>query len=130
MTTNEAGTASDSSDARLERSIGRLLTAGSYAAIALLAIGFALMLANGVGPLSGGPAFDIRALPGDLVALRPTGLLWLGLIVVLATPASRVAASLVGYQRRGESRMALVAILILVVILLSVLAAIALELER
>ena len=56
MTTNEAGTASDDSDARLERSIGRLLTAGSYAAIALLAVGFALMLANGVGPRTGGTA--------------------------------------------------------------------------
>jgi uncharacterized membrane protein len=127
VTTSEPGTASDASDVRLERSIGRLLTGGSYAAIALLAAGFVLMIANGVGPLSSGPVFDIRALPGDLVSLRPTGLLWLGLIVVLATPAARVVASLVGYRRRGESRMALVAILILLVILLSVVTAIALE---
>jgi uncharacterized membrane protein len=127
VTTSEPGAASDASEVRLERSIGRLLTAGSYAAIALLAGAFVLMLVNGVGPLSGGPAFDIGALPGDLLALRPTGLAWLGLIVVLATPASRVVASLVGYRRRGETRMALVAILILLVILLSVVVAIALE---
>jgi hypothetical protein len=62
-----------------------------------------------------------------LVSLRPTGLVWVGIFGVRATPAPRVAASLVGYRRRGESRMALVAILILLVILLSVVTAIALE---
>jgi uncharacterized membrane protein len=127
VTAGDADDASGTTDARLEASIARLLTAGTYAAIALLAAGFVLMLANGVGPLSGAPAFDLRALPGDVIALRPTGLLWLGLIVVLATPASRVVASLVGYRRRGEWRMALVAILILLVIVLSVLTATALE---
>jgi uncharacterized membrane protein len=119
--------ASESADLRLERSIGRLLSGGSYAAILLLAIGFGLMLVQGIDPLVGGPAFDIRSLVGDLLALRPTGVLWLGLIVVLATPASRVVASLVGYRRRGEWRMALVAALILLVILLSVVVATALE---
>jgi len=119
--------ASESADLRLERSIGRLLTGGSYVAIMLLAIGFGLMLVQGIDPLAGGPAFDIRSLVGDLLALRPTGVLWLGLIVVLATPASRVVASLVGYRRRGEWRMALVAALILLVILLSVVVATALE---
>lgn len=117
----------ESADLRLERSIGRLLSAGSYAAIVLLTIGFALMLIQGIDPLAGGPAFDVRALVGDLLALRPTGFLWVGLIVVLATPASRVVASLIGYRRQGEWRMALVAILILLVILLSVLVATALE---
>lgn len=117
----------ESADLRLERSIGRLLSAGSYAAIVLLMIGFALMLIQGIDPLAGGPAFDVRALVGDLLALRPTGFLWVGLIVVLATPASRVVASLIGYRRQGEWRMALVAILILLVILLSVLVATALE---
>ena len=115
------------SEVRLEQSIGRLLTGGSYVAIVLLSIGFVLMLANGLGPLSGGPPFDVTRLPGDLLALRPAGVLWLGLVVVVATPASRVVASLIGYRRRGERRMALVAVLILLVILLSVLTATALE---
>ena len=111
----------------LERSIARLLTAGSYLSIALLAVGFGLMLANGIGPLSPGPTLDLGAVPSDLVALRPTGYLWLGLIVVVATPASRVMASLVGYLRRGEPRMAIVAMLILIVIALSVTLAQSLE---
>lgn len=121
MTARDASV--DAADARLERSIGRLLTTGSYAAIALLAIGFGLMLVRGIDPLSGGPPFDVGALPGDLLNLRPTGFIALGLIVTLATPASRVFASLVGYGRRGDRRMAFVAAAILFVILLSVLVA-------
>jgi len=117
----------DEPGTRLEQSIARLLTWGTYASIALLAIGFALMLAQGIDPLAGGPPFDRRALVGDVLALRPTGVLWIGLIVVLATPASRVVASLIGYRRQGEWRMAIVAALILLVILLSVLVATALE---
>jgi uncharacterized membrane protein len=115
------------SGARLEQSIARLLTVGTYAAIALLAIGFALMVATGVSPLSGGPRFDVTAIPGDLLALRPTGFLWLGLLVVVATPAARVLASLVGFAQRGERRMVVVAALILLVIALSVVTAIGLE---
>jgi uncharacterized membrane protein len=120
-------TSTDLSEVRLEQSIGRLLTAGSYAAIALLAIGFGLMLLDGIDPLSGAPTFDLARVPADLVALRPTGFIAAGLVVVVATPASRVAASLVGYGRRGERRMAFVAAMILLVILLSVVAATGLE---
>jgi len=117
----------DEPGTRLEQSIARLLTWGTYASIALLAIGFALMLAGGIGPLSGGPRFDPAAIPADLVALRPTGFLWLGLVVVLATPASRVIASLIGYGRRGERRMTVVAALVLVVIGVSIVLANQLE---
>jgi uncharacterized membrane protein len=117
----------DPSDVRLERSIARLLTVGTYTSIALLAIGFVLMLASGISPLEGAPPFDARAIPADILALRPTGFLWLGLIVVVATPAARVAASLVGYLRSGERRMAVIAVAILAVIALSVILASDLE---
>ena len=86
----------------LERSIARLLTIGTYASIGLLAVGVILMLANGIGPRSGGPGFDATRLVPDLVALRPAGFLWLGLIAAVATPEARVVASLIGYARRGE----------------------------
>ena len=127
MTSADVRDPADPSGARLEQSIARLLTGGTYAAIALLAVGFALMIATGVSPLSGGPPFDITAIPGDLLALRPTGFLWLGLLVVVATPASRVLASLIGFAQRGERRMVVVAALILLVIALSVVTAIGLE---
>jgi uncharacterized membrane protein len=106
--------------ADLERSIARLLTLGTYASVGLLVLGFALMLGSGIGPRSGGPAFDPSTLVPDLVALRPAAFLWLGLVAAVATPAARVLASLIGYVRRGERSMAIVAGLILVVIALSV----------
>ena len=107
-------------DPMLEKSIARLLSGGTYLAIALLVIGFVLMLVNGISPLDVAPPFDVRQIPADIAALRPTGFLWLGLIVVIATPSSRVVASLIGYHRSGERRMVIVAIAILVVIAISV----------
>jgi len=107
----------------LDRSIARLLTAGTYLSVALLATGVVLMAVAGRSPLAGGPAFDPSRLAGDLVALRPEGFLWLGLIAAIATPSVRVAASLLGYLRRSERTMAAVSLLILGVIALSVLLA-------
>ena len=77
--------------------------------------------------LSGGPAFDLGRLVPDLAAFRPAGVIWLGLVLVVATPAARVGASLVGYARRGERAMAIVASLILLVIAVSVVLAKGLE---
>jgi uncharacterized membrane protein len=111
----------------LDTAIARLITAGTYLSVALLAIGVALMAAAGISPLSGGPAFDPGSLPADVAALRPEGFLWLGLIAAIATPSARVAASLIGYLRRGERAMAGVSLLILGVIALSVLVATAAE---
>ena len=107
----------------LERTVARLLTAGTYLSISLLVAGVGLMAVSGIGPLSGGPAFDPTTLLGDLAAFRPAAFLWLGLIVVIATPSARVAVSGFGYARRGERTMTIVAGLILVVIALSVVVA-------
>jgi uncharacterized membrane protein len=113
--------------ADLERSIARLLTVGTYVSIALLLVGLVLMLANGINPRSGGPAFAPPKLIADLVAFRPAGVVFLGLIAVIATPAARVLASLIGYARRGERTMTIVAALILVVIAFGVVLGLGLE---
>jgi uncharacterized membrane protein len=118
-----ASLASAVGSAGLERSIARVLTIGTYVSIALLAVGVLLMLAAGIGPLSGGPDFDAGRLVGDLVALRPAGFIWLGLVAVVATPSARVLASLIGYRRRRETMMATISLLILIVIAASVILA-------
>jgi uncharacterized membrane protein len=100
----------------LEARIARLLTMGTYASIALIVAGTLGFLAAGRSPLETAPGFDLTRLPADLANLRPAGFLWLGLLGVIATPAARVVAALVGYARLGELRMAAVAALILVVI--------------
>jgi uncharacterized membrane protein len=109
--------------ADLEHSVARLLTVGTYASIALLAAGVLAMVAAGLSPLEPAPRFDPLRLAADLASLRPEGFLWLGIVLVVATPSARVATSLVGYLRRADRAMAVVSVLILAVIGLSVVAA-------
>ena len=110
-----------SPDAGMDGRIAGLLRFGTYLAVALVAIGVVLMLATGRSPLDAAPAFDPARLLADLVGLQPAGFLWLGLVVVLLTPAARVAVSAVGYARVGDRSMALIASLVLLVILTGIL---------
>ena len=104
----------------IDHAVARLLTFGTYTSIALLALGVAAMLLAGTSPLDPGPRLEAGRLIADAIALRPDALLWLGIIVVVATPSARVAASLVGYVRQRDRTMAVVAVAILGVITLSV----------
>ncbi len=104
----------------LDRRIARLLTAGTYLSIGLLAIGVVLMAIHGVSPLDPSPTFGLDRIPTDIVALKPEGFLWLGLLVTLATPLVRVAVSLHGYLVGGERRMAAVSVAILAVVTVGV----------
>ena len=105
----------------LDLAIARLLALGTYVSVGLLAVGVVLMAASGISPLDGSaPAFELGRIPADVVALRPIGFLWLGLIAAIATPLVRVMASLVGYVRGGERRMAFIAAAIIVVISIAV----------
>ena len=110
-----------SGDPGMEGRIARLLRLGTYLAIGLIAIGVVLMLVTGRSPLDVAPALDPARLVADLVGLQPAGFLWLGLIVVLLTPATRVVVSAIGYARVGDRPMAVIAGLVLVVILTGVL---------
>jgi uncharacterized membrane protein len=109
-----------SSRDQLDRTIARLLTVGTYVSIALLAAGVAAMVAASISPLDRAAGFDLSRIASDLGRLRAEGFLWLGLVVVIATPSARVLASLLGYVRAGDRIMVLIAALILAVITLSV----------
>ena len=101
----------------IERTVARLLIVGTYASLALLVVGVLWMAAVGRSPLDPpAHAFDPGALFGDIMAGRPEGVLWLGVVVLLGTPAARVAASIIGYARNGERAMVAVGVGILVVV--------------
>ena len=105
----------------LDLTIARLLTTGTLISIALMAIGVGLMAIHGIDPLTADvPPFSFGTIVPNVLALQPVGFLELGLIAVIAMPPSRVLASLIGYQRRGERAMVLVSVVILTVIALSV----------
>ena len=101
--------------------MARLLNIGTLFSVALLAVGVVLMATSGQSPLDPDfPPLDLARLPSDLLALRPEGFLWLGLIAVILTPISRVVVSLVGFVRDDDRTMALISVLILGVIAASV----------
>ena len=103
--------------ARVDRRIARVLRAGTLLSVALLAIGVALLAVAGRSPLEAAwPGLDPERVPDDLLALRPEGFLWLGLLATLATPLLRVAAAVIGFFGAGERQMAGLGISVLVVI--------------
>jgi uncharacterized membrane protein len=105
----------------LEHSIGRLLTRMTIVGVVVLAIGVMAMVSAGISPLDPAPAFDLGAIPGQVVALGPAGILWIGLLIVIATPPLRVAAALAGFAGRRDWRMVAIAAGVLGIILLGVL---------
>jgi uncharacterized membrane protein len=106
----------DRSGADLEPALARVLQAGTYVSVALVAVGTVLLLAAGISPLALGPALRLDRVVADAAAGRPEGFLWLGILGICATPALRVLGALIGFWRRGERRMVVVALLILVVV--------------
>ena len=106
----------------LEAALALVLQAGTYASIAVVALGTLLVLAGGASPLDPGPPLSLDTLLADVLALRPAGLLWLGILGIVATPAARVIGALVGFARRGERAMVGVAAAILVVVTVGVIA--------
>jgi uncharacterized membrane protein len=106
----------------LESALARVLQAGTYASIALVAIGVALFVARGGSPLDLGQPLAVDRLLPDILALRAEGFLWLGILGLVVTPGLRVAGALIGFARRGERTMAIVAFLILVIVAVGVIA--------
>ena len=104
----------------LELALAHVLQAGTYAAAALIAIGSVLLVVNGQSPIAGGPPLRLDTIVADVLAMRPAGFLWLGIVGVLATPGLRVLRAALGFWRRGERSMALVAVLVLAVIAVGV----------
>jgi uncharacterized membrane protein len=100
--------------------IGRLMIAMTYASVAVLVVGVALMVAAGISPLSGGPAFDATQLFAELASISPVGFLWLGLVIVIATPIVRVVGAAISYGLAGQWTMVAIAVGILVVIVAGV----------
>jgi uncharacterized membrane protein len=111
---------SSAPSAPLEVALAHVLQVGTYVSIALVASGSILLLAAGYSPAGGGPPLSLAALPGDIVALRPAGFLWLGILGVLATPGLRVVRALLGFARRGETRMVATSAAVLCVIAVGV----------
>ena len=112
----------------IEALVARLLVIGTYVAVALVLAGVFGMLLTGVDPMAHGarPTFDLGRVPGDLLALRPQGFLWTGIVTVMALPIGRVVVAGFGFLAARDRRLALVSLLVLLVVLASIAAALVL----
>jgi uncharacterized membrane protein len=107
-------------DGGLEPALARVLQVGTYLSVGLVAAGSILLIMGGTSPLAGGPPLSLPSLVSDILAVPPAGFLWLGILGIVMTPGLRVAAALVGFWRRGERAMAIVALAILGVVAVGV----------
>jgi len=112
----------------IETVVARLLTVGTYLAIGLVLVGVVGMLRDGIDPLDHGafPAFDLRQIPAEMLALEPAGFLWAGIVLVMCLPIGRVIVAGIGFVRVGDRRLALVSLGVVLVVFASIVAAIGL----
>jgi uncharacterized membrane protein len=89
---------------RLEQRLGTLLTVGTWSSSVLLAVGLGLWIAGGPEPWTG-------------------WMLHAGLIVLIATPVGRVAASTIGFGLHRDWHMVTMTALVLASLLLSLVVA-------
>ncbi len=107
-------------DATIDR-IARLLSAGTLSSVLVVAAASLLSLAAGRAPFeTAAPPVELGRMVSDLLALRPEGFLWLGLLLILALPSARVTLALAGYARAGDRYATAVAASVLAVLALSV----------
>jgi uncharacterized membrane protein len=115
---------------RFRLMVSGILLAGVGASAILIAAGFAAsFLVGWQGSLAGvaappGPLPDpanFDGLPDRLARLEPLAVSQLGLLVLLATPVMRVAASVVGFALEGDRLYAAITLAVLAVLLGSIL---------
>lgn len=119
--------AAEAAAAAMDRRIARVLSVGVSASVLLLATGAVLLIGAGRSPLDQAwPPLDPSRVVGDVLALRPEGFLWFGLLTILATPSLRVMTAIAGFLATGERRMALLGAAVLAIVVMAVIAGTAL----
>lgn len=106
--------------------VSTVLLIGVSTAAVLVGAGFVAALAVGwqgslLGqPMSTAPNTDFGQLTSGLAALRPVAITQLGLVVLLATPVMRVAASVVGFALEEDWLYTLITLAVLAILLTSI----------
>ena len=115
-------------DQQVEQTIGNLLRTGLIIAAAVVVVGAVVYLIRHGGEqphyrvFHGEPA-DLRGLGGILstaLQWRGTGLIQLGLVLLLATPVARVAFSVLAFALQGDRLYVLVTLIVLAILLYSI----------
>ena len=113
---------------RFRALVSGILIVGVSLSATLMVIGFAgSLLVGWEGSLTGGaPGMsglaDFGAMGASLLALRPVGIAQLGLVVLIATPVLRVAASCAAFALEGDRLYAGITLAVLAILLVSLFA--------
>jgi uncharacterized membrane protein len=105
--------------------VSGILIVGVSVSATLILVGFLTsFLVGWEGSLVGAPAettplTDFASMPASLAAVRPVGIAQLGLLVLIATPVVRVAASVIAFLLEGDRLYAGITFAVLVILLLS-----------
>ncbi len=111
---------------RFRTMVSLVLAVGVLVSAALIAAGFAAALLIGwqAAPLGGTPSTaattDFSNLPARLAALEPLAFSQLGLLVLLATPVVRVAASVAGFALESDRLYTAITLAVLAILLASI----------
>ncbi len=112
---------------RFRSLVAGVLIVGVVTSAVLIALGFAgSLLVGWEGSLTGaGPATgdltSFASMGANLAALRPIGIAQLGIVVLVATPVVRVAASVVAFTLEGDRLYAVITLVVLAILLTSLL---------
>ena len=113
---------------RFRTMVSLVLTAGVAVSAALVGAGFVAALAIGwQGSLLGTTlgvttaTTDFSNLPARLAELEPLAISQIGLLVLLATPVTRVAASVIGFALEGDRLYTAITLAVLAILLTSIL---------
>jgi uncharacterized membrane protein len=117
------------SDERVEQVMGNLLRVGVCAAAAVVIVGGLVYLTHHGTEVPDHRAFrgephDLRSLTGiarDAAELRGSGLIQLGLLVLIATPVARVVFSAFAFVRQRDWTYVVITLIVLAVLTYSLL---------
>jgi uncharacterized membrane protein len=123
LTTGRVETAAEKKEARekrdLDQVIHRMLIVGLAVSTVLMLIGIALEIIRRTDLPTVEP--DFSQVFARVVALRPSGFLALGLLVLLATPVLRVVGSIIAFAYERDWRFAGITFVVLMVVISSIL---------
>jgi uncharacterized membrane protein len=117
------------SDQKIEIIVGNLLRAGVLLSASVVLIGAIFYLVHdGGSPVEfrvfrGEPA-QLRSLHGvirDTTALRPRGIIQLGLLLLIATPIARVAFSIFAFARERDRMYVIFTVIVFLILMFSIL---------
>ena len=103
--------------------IAFVLRWGSYLSAGFLLVGLVWVMVASDVPIQAGPPMPLTVVGEQLLAGNPYAVIQLGILLLLATPLTRVVMASVSFWLGGERRYSVMSLVVLAIILATVLLA-------